>query len=102
MHLDYPLNSQSDDFALTFNPDGKSGLVSSDRFGYDRLFNFNIVERPLLVEGIVVDSITGAAIPNATINLLDVVDGSAVALHSDMNGLFQSSCPTARPTVRKR
>ena len=43
MHLDYPLNSQSDDFALTFNPDGKSGLVSSDRFGYDRLFNFNIV-----------------------------------------------------------
>jgi outer membrane protein OmpA-like peptidoglycan-associated protein len=93
MHLDYPLNSQSDDFALTFNPDGKSGLVSSDRFGYDRLFNFNIVERPLLVEGIVVDSITGAAIPNATINLLDVVDGSAVALNSDMNGLFQLKLP---------
>ena len=93
MHLDYPLNSQSDDFALTFNPDGRSGLVSSDRFGYDRLFNFNIVERPLLVEGIVVDSITGAAIPNATINLLDVVDGSAVALNSDMNGLFQLKLP---------
>ena len=93
MHLDYPLNSQSDDFALTFNPDGKSGLVSSDRFGYDRLFNFNIVERPLLVEGMVVDSITGAAIPNATINLLDVVDGSAVALNSDMNGLFQLKLP---------
>ncbi|MGB1573213.1 MAG: hypothetical protein ACPG85_02945, partial [Flavobacteriales bacterium] len=93
MHLDYPLNSQSDDFALTFNPDGKSGLVSSDRFGYDRLFNFNIVERPLLVEGIVVDSISGAAIPNATINLLDVVDGSAVALNSDMNGLFQLKLP---------
>ena len=93
MHLDYPLNSQSDDFSLIFNPDGQSGLVSSDRFGYDRLFKFNIVERPLLVEGIVVDSITGAAIPNATINLLDVVDGSAVALNSDVNGLFQLKLP---------
>mgnify|MGYP006238410125 FL=1 len=45
------------------------------------------------MEGIVVDSITGAAIPNATINLLDVVDGSAVALNSDMNGLFQLKLP---------
>ena len=93
IHLDYPLNSQSDDFAVTFNPDGRSGMVSSDRYGYDRIFNFNIVERPLMVEGIVVDSITGAPIPNATINLLDADDGSAVALHSDMNGAFSIKLP---------
>ena len=93
MHLDYPLNSQSDDFAVTFNPDGQSGMVSSDRYGYDRIFNFNIVERPLMVEGIVVDSISGAPIPNATINLLDADDGSAVALHSDMNGAFSLKLP---------
>jgi len=93
MHLDYPLNSQSDDFALTFNADGKSGMVSSDRFGYDRLFNFTVVERPLLVQGIVIDSITGAPIPNATINLLDAEDGSAVALNSDFNGAFELNLP---------
>jgi len=93
MHLDYPLNSQSDDFALTFNPDGTSGMVSSDRYGYDRLFNFNIVERPLMVQGIVVDSITGAPIPNATVNLLDAEDGSAVALNSDLNGAFKLNLP---------
>lgn len=96
MHLDYPLNSQSDDFALTFNPDGKSGFVSSDRYGYDRLLKFNIVERPLLVEGLVVDSITGAPIPNATINLLDAEDGSAVALNSDLNGEFSLNLPHGR------
>ena len=96
MHLDYPLNSQSDDFALTFNPDGKSGFVSSDRYGYDRLLKFNIVERPLLVEGLVVDSITGAPIPNATINLLDAKDGSAVALNSDLNGEFSLNLPHGR------
>lgn len=96
MHLDYPLNSQSDDFALTFNPDGKSGFVSSDRYGYDRLLKFNIVERPLLVEGLVVDSITGTPIPNATINLLDAEDGSAVALNSDLNGEFSLNLPHGR------
>lgn len=96
MHLDYPLNSQSDDFSLTFNADGKSGLVSSDRYGYDRLFKFTIVERPLLVEGIVVDSITGSPIPNATINLLDAEDGSAVALNSDVNGEFSLNLPHGR------
>ena len=96
MHLDYPLNSQSDDFALTFNPDGKSGFVSSDRYGYDRLLKFNIVERPLLVEGLVVDSITGAPIPNATINLLDAEEGSAVALNSDLNGEFSLNLPHGR------
>ena len=93
IHLDYPLNSQSDDFAVTFNPDGRSGFMSSDRYGYDRLFDFDIVERPLMVEGIVVDSITGAPIPNATINLLDADDGSAVALQSDMNGAFSLKLP---------
>ena len=96
MHLDKPLNSQSDDFALTFNPGGTSGMVSSDRYGYDRLFNFNIVERPLMVQGIVIDSITGAPIPEATISLLDAEDGSDVELNSDLNGAFNLSLPHSK------
>lgn len=93
MHLDFPLNSQSDDFALTFNEDGKSGLISSDRYGYDRLLSFEILDRPLMVQGIVIDSLTGEPIPNAIINLLDAEDGSAVALNSDMNGAFELNLP---------
>lgn len=92
-HLDYPLNSQSDDFSMTFNPDGKTGIISSDRYGYDRLLSFEIVDKPLLVRGTVIDSLTGEPIPNAIINLLDVVDGSAVALNSDMNGAFELNLP---------
>ena len=93
LHLDFPLNSQSDDFALTFNSDGKSGLISSDRYGYDRLLSFEIIERPLLVTGTVIDSLTGEPIPNAIINLLDSEDGSAVALNSDLNGIFKLNLP---------
>lgn len=96
VHLDYPLNSQSDDFCIAFNDDGKSGFVSSDRYGYDRLLKFRIVEKPLLVRGMVVDSQTGAPIPNANIDLLDAEDGSAIALTSDESGAFELNLPHGR------
>ncbi len=51
------------------------------------------MDKPLLVRGTVIDSLTGKPIPNAIINLLDVVDGSAVALNSDMNGAFELNLP---------
>lgn len=93
VHLDYPLNSQSDDFCMTFNEDGKTGFVSSDRYGYDRIMKFRIVERPLMVRGLVVDSKTGEPIPDAKVNLLDSEDGGAVSLRSDENGAFELNLP---------
>ena len=96
VHLDYPLNSQSDDFCISFNEDGTTGFVSSDRYGYDRILKFRIVEKPLLVRGMVVDSETGAPIPDARVNLLDAVDGSAVALRSDEQGAFELNLPHGR------
>ena len=96
VHLDYPLNSQSDDFCIAFNEDGKSGFVSSDRYGYDRVMKFRIVDKPLLVRGEVVDSETGEPIPNAKVNLVDAEDGSAVALMSDDAGAFELNLPHGR------
>lgn len=96
VHLDYPLNSQSDDFCMSFNDDGKSGFVSSDRYGYDRIMKFKIVDRPLLVRGMVVDSETGEPIPDAKVDLLDAEDGSAVALRSDATGAFELNLPHGR------
>lgn len=96
VHLDYPLNSQSDDFCMSFNDDGKSGFVSSDRYGYDRIMKFKIVDRPLLVRGMVVDSETGEPIPDAKVDLLDAEDGSAVALRSDASGAFELNLPHGR------
>jgi outer membrane protein OmpA-like peptidoglycan-associated protein len=57
---------------------------------------FRIVERPLLVRGMVVDSETGEPVPDAKINLLDAKDGSAVALLSDENGVFELNLPHGR------
>ena len=96
VHLDYPLNSQSDDFSIVFNEDGKSGFMSSDRFGYDRLMTFEVIDRPLLVRGIVVDSETGEPIDRATVDLLDAEDGGAISLISDSEGAFELNLPHGR------
>lgn len=96
VHLDYPLNSQSDDFSLVFNEDGKTGFLSSDRFGYDRLMTFQVVDRPLLVRGLVVDSETGDPIERAAVDLLDADDGAAISLVSDDEGAFELNLPHGR------
>ena len=53
--------------------------MSSDRFGYDRLMTFEVIDRPLPVRGIVVDSETGEPIDRATVDLLDAEDGGAIS-----------------------
>lgn len=95
-HLDYPLNSQSDDFGISFNEDGESGFISSDRYGYDRLMSFRVIEKPLRVRGVVVDSETGEPIPEATVDLLDAEDGGAISLTSDEDGAFELNLPHGR------
>ncbi len=96
VHLDYPLNSQSDDFCISFDDGGKSGFVSSDRFGYDRIMKFRVVERPLTVRGMVIDSESGEPIADANVDLLDALDGSAVSLKSDGEGRFELNLPHGR------
>ena len=96
VHLDYPMNSQSDDFGISFNEDGKTGFVSSDRYGYDRIMTFRIVDKPLLVRGTVVDSESGDPIPNARVDLLDAEDGSAIGLTSGEDGSFELNLPHGR------
>ena len=96
VHLDYPLNSQSDDFGIAFNDDGKSGFMSSDRYGYDRIMTFRIVDKPLLVRGTVVDSESGEPIPDARVDLLDAEDGAAIALTSAADGSFELNLPHGR------
>jgi outer membrane protein OmpA-like peptidoglycan-associated protein/tetratricopeptide (TPR) repeat protein len=96
VHLDYPLNSQSDDFGISFDEGGKTGFMSSDRYGYDRILKFRVVDKPLLVRGIVMDSESKEPIPNAKIDLLDAEDGSAIVLTSGEDGSFELNLPHGR------
>lgn len=94
-HLGYPLNSRSDDFGIVFNDDNRSGWVSSDRAGYDRIYAFTINPTPLDVRGRVVEANSRQPIPFAKIRLIDVLDGSAFNITADEFGHFEVRLPHA-------
>ncbi len=72
-----PLNSQNDDFAMTFNQDGKSGYFSSNRSdgkGDDDIYSFNMVKPFIFKVKLVVsvaDNKTGSSLPGAIVYLKD-------------------------------
>ena len=72
-----PLNSQNDDFAMTFNQDGKSGYFSSNRAegkGDDDIYSFNMVKPFIFKVKLVVsvaDNKTGSSIPGSIVYLKD-------------------------------
>ena len=87
-----PLNSQNDDFAISFIEDGKVGYFSSNRAGGDGdddIYRFELT-RPFIfnvkLNGSVSDLATKDALPNAMVYLLNdqgvVIDSSRV----DANG----------------
>jgi outer membrane protein OmpA-like peptidoglycan-associated protein len=72
-----PLNSQNDDFAMTFNQDGKSGFFSSNRSdgkGDDDIYSFNMVKPFIFKVKLVVsvaDNKTGSSLPGSIVYLKD-------------------------------
>ncbi len=56
-NMGLPMNSQGDDFGITFGP-GESGFFSSNRGdarGYDHIFSFNLPELKITISGWVLD-----------------------------------------------
>ena len=65
------MNSQGDDFGITFGP-GESGFFSSNRGdarGYDHIFSFNLPEIKITISGWVLDK-DEEPVPNAVIRIV--------------------------------
>lgn len=90
INLGEPVNSNSDDFSFSMNPDGLSGYFSSDRRGgrgSDDIYSYYRI--PLLyIEGVVTDAINNRPIPYAEITLLDAKDKEVAKLTTDDFGYF--------------
>ena len=70
-NLGLPLNSQSDDFGITFGP-GESGFFSSNRGdarGYDHIYSFEYPEVKVTISGMVLDK-DEEPVPNAIIRIV--------------------------------
>lgn len=71
-NMQSPINSQGDDFGITFEGDKERGFLSSNRNegrGYDRIYSFEYPTSQLSVEGYIVDP-DDEFIDNATIRIV--------------------------------
>lgn len=92
-NLKSPINSNRDDFSFFMAEDGLSGYIASNRkdnIGNDDIYEFETI-LPLLLKGVVTDSINDNPIAKATL-VLTQQDGTPIArLTTDENGYYQHS-----------
>ncbi|HET8855322.1 MAG TPA: OmpA family protein [Salinimicrobium sp.] len=90
-NLGSAVNSNLDDFAFTLTGEG-DGYVSSNRKGQgsDDIYMVEVIE-PIVVRGVVTDSINNKPIANATVRLMDPENESQIAfLETDSLGRYQT------------
>lgn len=99
IHMEYPINSSADDFALVWEPgnETKKGFLSSNRDGAQKRNGssensddiWSVYRTPLVfnIEGVVLDSEEKTPIPEATVTM-DGSDGSSVTVTADENGYY--------------
>ncbi len=80
----FGLNSQYDDFGITWLPNKSAGYFSSDREGDDNIYMF---KRQMKINGTIVDKRTGKPLEGVTLSLLDA-SNHETKLVSDENGDF--------------
>lgn len=71
-NMGFPVNSQGDDFGMTFQGDIEAGFFSSNRGdgkGYDHIFSFEYPTAKITLEGYIVDK-DDEFVPNATIRVV--------------------------------
>ncbi|MCF7568076.1 OmpA family protein [Sabulilitoribacter arenilitoris] len=91
VNLGIPVNSNSDDFSFSMNPNGITGYFASNRRGGrgdDDIYAYH--REPIMqVEGVVTDAINTKPIPNSKITLYDDKDNQIAYMVTDENGYYQ-------------
>jgi outer membrane protein OmpA-like peptidoglycan-associated protein/tetratricopeptide (TPR) repeat protein len=89
-----PVNSQNDDFAMTFNKDGKTGYFSSNRAGGkgdDDIYSFQLT-KPFVfkieLKGTVLDQNSKQILAGSTVNLIDSKGNVIASVVSDDKGNY--------------
>ncbi|NDV47023.1 hypothetical protein D0T49_08175 [Paludibacter sp. 221] len=89
-NMGVPINSQFDDFGITFAGKSESGFFSSnrnERQGYDMIWNFELPELAYVIEGKVMDDKDGI-VPDATVRLVGN-DGTNTRIQTRKDGSYR-------------
>ncbi|MGM0667490.1 MAG: OmpA family protein [Bacteroidota bacterium] len=89
-NMRYPVNSNADDFGISFQGDNENGLFSSSRKGRgnDEIYSFLMPPLRFSVTGLVKDEETGEPIPEAVVQMI-ASDGTTVRDNTGESGEFR-------------
>jgi peptidoglycan-associated lipoprotein len=93
-NLQYPRNSEGDDFGIVFEIGKETGWFSSNRKGtkgHDDIWSFNAPQAKIILSGTVRDADTKAVIANATVKMNDGVNTFEAT--TDATGFYKKEIP---------
>ena len=87
-NLNYPINTPFDDFALVMLPGGRSGFLSSNRSGSDRIHRFEVHDPTLILIGQFRNEANGQPMADVEVNLKDLVTGEVFTMLTGPDGQY--------------
>jgi outer membrane protein OmpA-like peptidoglycan-associated protein len=87
-NLNYPINSVKDDFGFMIYNDQKSGFISSNREGSDKIYEFILQAAKVNVNGKIVSKIDGKPIASAKIEITDKARNITDTIYSAEDGSY--------------
>jgi peptidoglycan-associated lipoprotein len=88
VHISYPINTSTDDFAMVWSPDGKSGYFTSDRYGADKIFSFAYDDTRVTLNGLVTGKDSMLPLGGVKVIIKNLTDGTEQMVISDGDGKF--------------
>jgi len=90
VHQSYPVNTPFDDFGMVWNGDGKSGFLSSDRMGADKIFSFSYDDSKVTLMGSISGKDSNLPLGGVKVFIKNLTDGTEQMVLTDGDGRFQS------------
>lgn len=99
-NLNAPLNSSADDFAYVLNKDNKTGYVSSNRNGADKLFEVTKNDPTFFLSGVVRHKGKIIPVDSAIVDIISSGDNKRQTVYTNKNGLYKLQLkPNTKYTV---
>ncbi|MDI1355201.1 MAG: OmpA family protein [bacterium] len=100
-NLNSPLNSSADDFAYVLNKDNKTGYVSSNRYGDDKMFEVTKNDPTFILSGVVLHRGKSLGIDSAVVEVYNKTANVKEKIYSGKNGLYRIRLrPNSQYTVK--
>lgn len=89
-NLNYPLNSPSDDFAYVVKNDNKTGYLSSNRSGNDKMYEVTKHDPTFILSGFVKDRSKKTGIDSAYLEINNLTTGQKYLVYTQTGGIYKT------------